>query len=147
MPHAGSEPGVGWNWVMEMSKYFDLWVLVHKEMADDIEEYVTRTGIDKEIHFIYYDIPINSLFFLNGKFRYVRTYYLLWTALSNKIVRRTMRENEIKIFHHLTFGNTIWPVSRYGQKQIFVWGPIGGVETVSSEFSRHYSFKHRILRQ
>ena len=26
----GSEIGVGWHWVLEMSKYFELWVLTRK---------------------------------------------------------------------------------------------------------------------
>lgn len=145
MPHMGSEPGVGWHWIMEMSKYFELWVLVHKEPIDDIEKYVKEHGIDKKIHFIYYDIPGNSLFFKNGKFRWVRTYYMIWTALANRIVKRTMKENGIKIFHNLTFGNAIWPVSKFGQKQCFIWGPIGGVETIPADYSCHYNTKSRII--
>lgn len=145
MPHMGSEPGVGWHWIMEMSKYFELWVLVHKEPVDDIEKYVTEQGIDNKIHFIYFDIPGNSLFFKNGKFRWVRTYYMIWTALANRIVKRTMKENGIKIFHNLTFGNAIWPVSKFGQKQFFIWGPIGGVETIPADYSCHYNTKSRII--
>lgn len=145
MPHIGSEPGVGWHWIMEMSKYFELWVLVHKEPIDDIEEHVKKHGIDKNIHFIYYDIPCNSLFFKNGRFRWVRTYYMIWTALANRIVRRTMRENEIQIFHNLTFGNAIWPVSKFGQEQFFIWGPIGGVETIPADYSCHYNTKSKII--
>lgn len=143
MPHIGSEPGVGWHWIMEMSKYYELWVLVHKEPIDDIEKYVKQHGIDQQIHFIYFDIPLNSLFFKDGKFRWVRTYYVLWTMLANKIVRKTMEENGIEIFHNLTFGNAIWPVSHFGQKKIFIWGPIGGVETIPKEFSINYNFKSR----
>lgn len=145
MPHMGSEPGVGWHWVLEMSKYFELWVLVHKEQIDDIESFVIKNGLDKTIHFIYYDIPFNSLFFRNGIFRWVRTYYHIWTILTNKIVKKTMQENGINIFHHLTFGNAIWPVSKFGQTQKFIWGPIGGVETISEEFTKHYDAKSRIL--
>lgn len=29
-PGLGSEIGVGWHWVLEMSKYFELWVLTRK---------------------------------------------------------------------------------------------------------------------
>ena len=145
MPHMGSEPGVGWHWVLEMSKYYELWVLVHKEPVDDIEKHVKEHGIDKQIHFIYFDIPLNSLFLKNGIFRWVRTYYVLWTMLANKIVRKTMKENGIEIFHNLTFGNAIWPVSSFGQKKFFIWGPVGGVETISKEFSRNYNFKSRYI--
>lgn len=145
MPHMGSEPGVGWHWIIEMSKYFELWVLVHKEPIDDIETYAKEMGFDKQIHFIYYDIPFNSLFFKNGKFRWVRTYYQIWTALSNKIIKKTMFENDIHIFHHLTFGNAIWPVSRFGQKQHFIWGPIGGVETIPEEYTKHYDVRSQFI--
>lgn len=145
MPHMGSEPGVGWHWVLEMSKYFELWVLVHKEQIDDIESFVIQNGLNKTIHFIYYDIPLNSLFFKNGNFKWVRTYYYIWTILSNKIVKKTMQDNGINIFHHLTFGNAIWPVSKFGQTQKFIWGPIGGVETIPEEFTKHYDIKSRIL--
>lgn len=145
MPNMGSEPGVGWHWVLEMSKYFELWVLVHKEQVSDIEQYVKDNGIDDKIHFIYLDIPFNSLFFKNGIFRWVRLYYYFWTILSNKIVKKTMEENDIKIFHHLTFGNAIWNVSKYGRKQFFIWGPVGGVETISKEYSSHYSLKSKLL--
>lgn len=145
MPHLGSEPGVGWHWILEMSKYFELWVLVHKEPIDDIEKHVKKHGIDKKIHFIYYDIPGNSLFFKDGKFRWIRIYYMIWTALANRIVRRTMKENGIQIFHNLTFGNAIWPVSKFGQKQFFIWGPIGGVETIPRDYSCYYDTKSRII--
>lgn len=147
MPHMGSEPGVGWHWIVEMSKYYELWVLVHKEPIDDIETYVKEMDFDKKIHFIYYDIPFNTFFFKNGKFRWVRTYYQIWTALSNKIIQKTMIENDIHIFHHLTFGNAIWPVSKFGQKQNFIWGPIGGVETIPKEYIRFYNVKSQIIER
>ena len=56
-----------------------------------------------------------------------------------------MRENDIKIFHHLTYGNVLWKVSSYGQKQFFVWGPVGGLETIPAEYSRHYDKKSRVI--
>ena len=56
-----------------------------------------------------------------------------------------MQENDIHIFHHLTFGNAIWAVSRYGQTQKFIWGPIGGVEVISEEYAKHYDFKSRVF--
>lgn len=145
MPHAGSEPGVGWHWILEMSNHFELWVLVHKEQSDDIEAFVKETNLGEKIHFLYFNIPFNSFFFKNKRFRFVRTYYVLWTMLSNRIVKQTMQENKIKIFHLLTFGNAIWPISKYGQKQFFIWGPIGGVETISADYSRHYGIQSQII--
>ena len=56
-----------------------------------------------------------------------------------------MQQNDIKIFHHLTYGNVLWTVSRYGKKQFFIWGPAGGVETIPPEFSKHYNLKGRVI--
>ena len=77
--------------------------------------------------------------------RGVRTYYNVWQACTNGIVKRTMQENDIKVFHHLTYGNVLWKVSSYGQRQFFIWGPAGGLETIPAEFSRHYAFKFRMI--
>ena len=32
-PGMGSEIGVGWHWVLEMSKYFELWVLTRESLS------------------------------------------------------------------------------------------------------------------
>ena len=56
-----------------------------------------------------------------------------------------MRDNGIKVFHHLTYGNVLWKVSSYGQKQFFVWGPVGGLETIPAEYSTHYARKSRLI--
>ena len=56
-----------------------------------------------------------------------------------------MTENQILIFHHLTYGNALYPVSSYGQSQFFIWGPIGGTETIPVEYSKHFKFPARII--
>lgn len=65
--------------------------------------------------------------------------------LTNRIVKKTMRENDIKIYHLLTYGNSLWKASRYGMKQFFVWGPTGGVDTIPAEYSKHYNMKSRLV--
>ena len=41
-PGLGSEIGVGWHWVLEMSKYFDLWVLTRKSNRHTIEPWIAE---------------------------------------------------------------------------------------------------------
>lgn len=143
-PGLGSEIGVGWHWVLEMSKYFELWVLTRESNRHNIEPWIARNPEYRSIHWLYYDWPKWARFWKKG-LRGVRTYYNLWQMSTNRIVRRTMQENGIRIFHHLTYGNVLWKVSKYGQKQFFVWGPVGGLETIPSEFSHCYDLKNRIL--
>lgn len=143
-PGLGSEIGVGWHWVLEMSKYFDLWVLTRESNRHSIEPWIAAHPEFAHIHWLYFDLPKWARFWKKG-LRGVRTYYNIWQMCTNSIVGRTMRENNIEIFHHLTYGNAIWRVSRYGSRKFFVWGPIGGLETIPKDFSRHYQGKLKVL--
>ena len=143
-PGLGSEIGVGWHWVLEMSKHFELWVLTRESNRGTIEPWIALHPEFSGIHFLYFDLPKWARFWKKG-LRGVRTYYNIWQACTNRIVKRTMRDNGIKVFHHLTYGNVLWKVSSYGRKQFFVWGPVGGLETIPAEYSTHYAGKSRII--
>lgn len=143
-PNLGSEIGVGWHWVLEMSKYFELWVLTRKSNQNSIEEWMTQQDEKYDIHFIYFDLPKVLRFWKKGM-RGVRTYYTIWQSLTNGIVKKTMKENDIKIYHLLTYGNSLWKASSYGIKQYFIWGPTGGVDTIPYEYSKHYDAKSRLV--
>ena len=143
-PGLGSEIGVGWHWVLEMSKHFELWVLTRESNRGTIEPWIAAHPEFSGIHFLYFDLPKWARFWKKGM-RGVRTYYNIWQLCTNRIVKRTMRENGIKVFHHLTYGNVLWKVSSYGQKQFFVWGPVGGLETIPAEYSSHYARKSRLI--
>ena len=43
-PNLGSEIGVGWHWVLEMSKYFELWVLTRESNRKNIEPWIAGVG-------------------------------------------------------------------------------------------------------
>lgn len=143
-PGLGSEIGVGWHWVLEMSKHFELWVLTRESNRHTIEPWIAEHPEFACIHFLYFDLPKWARFWKKGM-RGVRTYYNLWQYFTNGIVKRTMRENGIKVFHHLTYGNVLWKVSSYGSRQFFVWGPVGGLETIPAEYSSHYARKSRLI--
>ena len=143
-PNLGSEIGVGWHWVLEMSKYFELWVLTRESNRKNIEPWITEHPEYSGIHWLYYDLPKWARWWKKG-LRGVRTYYNIWQWMTNGIVKRTMQKEGIHVFHHLTYGNALWKVSSYGQKQTFIWGPIGGLETIPKEFTRNYPCKWRLL--
>jgi glycosyltransferase involved in cell wall biosynthesis len=143
-PNLGSEIGVGWHWVLEMSKYFDLWVLTRRSNKQNIEAWITKHPEFKHINFIYYDLPYYLRFWKKG-IRGVRLYYNIWQWCTNRIVKKTMQANTIEIFHHLTYGNALWSVSSYGKKQFFVWGPQGGTETIPKSYTSHYNTKGKLI--
>ena len=90
-PNKGSEIGVGWHWIVEMSKYFELWVMTRASNKQNIENYLTENPIKSEIHFVYFDLPGKLRFWKKG-LRGVRLYYNLWQIFSDKLVKKTMIE-------------------------------------------------------
>lgn len=145
-PGLGSEIGVGWHWVLQMSRYYELWVLTRLSNRHTIEPWIAAHPEYSHIHFLYFDLPQWARFWKKG-LHGVRTYYNIWQTLADRIVRQTMKRHDIHIFHHLTYGNVLWKVSNYGQKQFFIWGPAGGVETIPEEYSSHYSLKMQLVEK
>lgn len=143
-PGYGSEIGVGWHWIIEMSKYFDLWVLTRESNRNTIEAYLSERQLQNEVTFVYYDLPEKLRFWKKG-LRGVRIYYNLWQIFSNRLVEKVMKENDIKIYHLLTYGNSLWKASSYGMKKTFIWGPTGGTDTIPAEYSKHYGLKSRMM--
>jgi len=65
-PNHGSEIGVGWHWVLEMSKYFELWVLTRKSNKENIENWLKNNPEFNKINFLYYDLPKSLRFWKKG---------------------------------------------------------------------------------
>lgn len=143
-PGMGSEIGVGWHWVIELSKYHEVWVLTRESNRGTIVPWLElHPDYAGRIHFVYFDLPQWARRWKRGM-RGVRIYYMLWQWLSNGVVKRTMQENGIETYHHLTYGNAMWPVSRYGMKQRFVWGPTSAGVSLPRYLTKNFSWKSRL---
>ena len=142
-PGLGSEIGVGWHWVLELSKYFEVWVLTRESNRGTIVPWIEQHKEYENIHFVYFDLPQWARRWKRGM-RGVRLYYMLWQWLSNGVVKRTMQENGIEVYHLLTYGNAMWPASRYGMKQRFVWGPVSAGVSLPRYLTKHFSLKSRM---
>ena len=142
-PGLGSEIGVGWHWVLELSKYYEVWVLTRESNRGTIVPWIEQHREYENIHFVYFDLPQWARRWKRGM-RGVRIYYMLWQWLSNGVVKRTMQENGIETYHHLTYGNAMWPVSRYGMKQRFVWGPTSAGVSLPRYLTKNFSWKSRL---
>ena len=142
-PGMGSEIGVGWHWVLELSKYYEVWVLTRESNRGTIVPWIEQHREYENIHFVYFDLPQWARRWKRGM-RGVRIYYMLWQWLSNGVVKRTMQENGIETYHHLTYGNAMWPVSRYGMKQRFVWGPTSAGVSLPRYLTKNFSWKSRL---
>jgi glycosyltransferase involved in cell wall biosynthesis len=124
-PGRGSEPGVGWNLVRELSARHELWVLTRANHQAAIrasgEPWVDR------VHWVFLDPPRWQTFWKKGP-RGLRVFYGLWQRCAMAEARRLAVDFDV--VHHLTFGNFLPPSPLADLGPPFVCGPLGGGEVM-----------------
>lgn len=141
-PGAGSEYGVGWNVPFTLAQKYpehEVYVATRNRCRKKIEEELQALGL-KNLHFVFYDIP-KWLYYKNEmKSRWGEQYnYILWQLFVRKKVKRTVDKCQIDIVHHLTFNQYRTPSPGFYLNTPFVFGPIGGAETINPAFDRDLS--------
>ena len=56
-PTWGSEPGVGWNWIINLAKYCKLHVITEGEWRDEIES--AMLSLPQAVNISWYFIPVS----------------------------------------------------------------------------------------
>jgi len=141
-PLKGSEPGVGWNWVRQIARFNDIWVITRANNKKQIENAAIKKNI-RNVNWIYFDLPKWTRFWKKGT-RGVHLYYCLWQIGTYLIARRIHKKIKFDLVHHLTFGNYWMPTFIYLLKVPFVWGPLGGGESAPKPFLKSFSRRGRI---
>lgn len=123
-PKKGSESSVGWNWVKQITKYSQAWVITRTSNKKLIETALSEKD-RKTVHFIYFDLPKWLRFWKKGEMS-IRIYYLVWQFLVYFMSKRLIKKMRFDIVHHLTFSMDWMPAFASFLPTPFVWGPIGG---------------------
>lgn len=127
-PYKGSEQGVGWNWVLELSKTNDVWVITRSNNRETIESALPQDA-PKRIHFFYYDLPERWRRYKRKEKR-MYLYYALWQWGAYNLAKELNEEQHFDYCQHLTFGSMWMPTFIYRLPIPFIWGPIGGGEAI-----------------
>lgn len=137
-PNSSSEPGVGWNFSNEIAKEFDPIIITRANNKDEIE---TQDLGNKE--FLYYDLPKFFLFFKNRIPLGTQLYYFFWQWGAYWELRKYLKNSKLKIqlLHHLNFGISWMAPPVFLVPLPFVWGPIGGGETIPWIFLKKMHIK------
>jgi glycosyltransferase involved in cell wall biosynthesis len=145
-PHRGSEPGVGWNWAIEIARLgHEVWVITRCNNRGGIESELSA-GIPNNLHFIYFDLPRWAMWWKRGP-RGVRLYYVLWQWFAYRLAVNIHRREHFDVVHHITFGVFRHP-SFMGKLGIpFLFGPLGGGERTPPALRRSLGLRGRILER
>ncbi len=140
-PGKGSEPGVGWNWAIELAKLgHEVWVLTRTNNREHIE----KTLIPEDyphLHFIYCDLPAWCQK-LKKKGPFIQLYYALWQWKAYQLAAQHHQKQAFNLVHHITFG-VFRQASFMGNLGIpFIFGPVGGGEKAPWALRYRYSLNN-----
>ena len=85
-PGLGSEPGVGWNSVLQAARFHEVWVLTREVNRKGIEQ-ANAAAQPARVHFVYIDLPSGLRFWKKGR-RGLYLYYYLWQILAYRRAAR-----------------------------------------------------------
>lgn len=134
-PEKGSEPGVGWNWVKQISRFYKVFVITRSNNKIKIEK-VLFNDKNRNIKFFYFDLPKLFIFWKKGE-RGMYLYYILWQLFIFFKAWSLKRKYNINLYHNLTFGNVLLPNFIFIIFKYYIWGPLGGGERVPKEFRKN----------
>lgn len=146
-PESGSEPGVGWNWAIEIAALgHEVWVLTRANNRQRIERALDSQAGSRQPHFLYFDLPRWAGWWKRGG-RRVQLYYYLWQIGALRVARRAHAKLQFEAVQHLTFGVFRQP-SLMGRLGIpFVLGPVGGGEQTPPGLRGVFPLKDRIVER
>ncbi len=121
-PSQGSEPGVGWNWVQQVSRKHEVWLLTMDESAAELKKRLpTNVHLTVLRSFDWWrrlqKLPVPGLDWL---------YYYWWQWKAYRVARALHAEVGFDLAHHVTFVSWRAPSFLCLLPVPFVWGPVGG---------------------
>jgi glycosyltransferase involved in cell wall biosynthesis len=128
-PYKGSEPEVGWQWAMQISRFNDVTVLTRQQYRLPVEKVLNTLPADRpKPEFIYFDLPNWAQRLGKGSVG-LRTYYVLWQKKARNVISELHREKPFDVMHHVTFATFRYPTAIWGHGVPSIWGPVGGIES------------------
>ena len=131
-PNMGSEPGMAWNWCANLAKHCELFVITEEEFRDKIETVVPTLPQGGNMHFYFNPVTpeVRKMCWNQGDWRFY-WHYRKWQKRTLEIAKQICAEQKIDILHQLNMigyrePGLLWKIK--GPK--FVWGPVGGMETM-----------------
>jgi glycosyltransferase involved in cell wall biosynthesis len=145
-PNMGSEPGMAWNWCVNLAKYCELEIITEGEFRDRIEAVLPTIPQGKNMHFHYNPVSdkVRQMCWNQGDWRFY-WYYRKWQKRTNEIALNIIAQNHIDVIHQMNMVGFREPGYLWKIKNIpFVWGPIGGMELMPTAFLDGASFEQKM---
>ena len=128
-PGMGSEPGMAWNWVSNLAKFCELYIITEGEFRKKIEAVVPILEQGKNMHFYYNPVTeeIRKMCWNQGDWRFYK-YYREWQWKTYLMAKEICSSEHIDVLHQLNMigfrePGYLWKLSKENGVP-FVWGPV-----------------------
>lgn len=146
-PNWGSEQGVGWNWVANIARYCNCYIITEAEYQKEIEEAVAKHPFKDNLHFYFNAVTpeVRKMCWNQGDWRFY-IHYKKWQKKTFEIAKVICEKERIDIIHHQNMvcfrePGYLWKIEGIP----YVWGPLGGMNRLPMAFTRGMSIKKKIF--
>lgn len=146
-PNMGSEPGMAWNWCINLAQYCELHIITEGEFQENIENVLPTLPQSKNMHFYYNPVSekIRKMCWNQGDWRFYY-YYQEWQKRTLKIAKEIIATTHIDLIHQLNMVGFREPGYLWSIKNIpFVWGPIAGIGSIPYSFIKDATLKFKFF--
>lgn len=148
-PNMGSEPGMAWNWCVNLAKYCELHIITEGEFRDKIETVLPTLPQGKNMHFYYNPVSdeIRRMCWNQGDWRFYK-YYRKWQWKTYMMAKEIIGKHHIDIMHQLNMigfrePGYLWKI----EDKPFVWGPIGGLKQFPNSYLEGVGIKMKLFNR
>jgi len=145
-PNKGSEPGLGWNWVIHLAKHCKLHIITEGEWKDEIETELKKIPYSENIQFYYNPVSdnIRQMCWNQGDWRFY-FYYQKWQKDALKIAKMIIQNNRIDVVHQFNMIGFREPGYLWKIKDIpFIWGPVDAKESFPVNYLSEADLKSKV---
>lgn len=146
-PNMGSEPGMAWNWCVNLAKYCELHIITEGEFQDKIEAALLSLPHRKSMHFYYNPVTeeVRKMCWNQGDWRFYK-YYREWQWQTYLMAKDICKQTHIDILHQLNMigfrePGYLWKIPNIP----FIWGPIGGLKQFPIEYLNGCGLKMKLF--
>ena len=142
----GSEPGMAWNWCVNLAQYCELHIVTEGEFRDRIEKVVGEIPQGKNMHFYYNLVSdrVRKMCWNQGDWRFY-WYYRKWQKRTADIAREICRKESIDVLHQLNMIGFHEPgyLCKVSKELAIplIWGPIGGLKQYPLSYAENAGWK------
>lgn len=148
-PNMGSEPGMAWNWCVNLAKYCELHIITEGEFKDKIKAVLPTMPQGNNMHFYYNPVSdeIRKMCWNQGDWRFYK-YYRKWQWKTYLMAEEIIKQHHIDIVHQLNMigfrePGYLWRI----EDRPFVWGPIGGLKQFPSSYLEGAGIKMKLFNR